>query len=95
MDVTRKRKEGGQPKPSTSEGPPASKRKRTAPTRWLPHTQPRTTYMMGDKITPTWGLIHKGSMDPAEDWRVLIYQPPKFTENKKQPEGSQKAEATV
>ena len=36
--------------------------------------------MMGNKITPAWGLIHKGSMDPTEDWRVLIYQLPKFTE---------------
>ena len=83
LDVTRKQKAGCQPKPSTSEGHPASKRKRTAPTRWLPHTQQRTTYMMGDKITPVWGLIHKGSMDPTEDWRVPIYQPPKFIEKQK------------
>ena len=83
LDVTRKQKAGCQPKPSTSEGPSASKRKRTAPTRWLPHTQPRSTYMMGNKITPVWGLIHKGSMDPTEDWRVAIYQPPKLTEKQR------------
>ena len=78
LDVTRKQKAGPQPKPSTSEGGSASKRKRTAPSKWLPHTQPRTTYMMGSKITPAWGLIHKGSMDPTEDWRIPIYQPPKL-----------------
>ena len=33
---------------------------------------------MGDKELPTWGLIHKG-IDPTEDWRVPIYQPPEFT----------------
>ena len=53
-----------------------AKEKDTTPTKWLPHTQPRSTYMMGDKITPVWGLIHKGSMDPTEDWRIPIYQPP-------------------
>ena len=36
--------------------------------------------MMGNKITPAWGLIHKGDMDPTEDWRVPIYTPPKLTE---------------
>ena len=67
LQVTRKRKAGGQPRPSTLGGPPANKRKRSTPTRWLPYTQARTTYMMGDKITPAWGLIHKGSMDPTEN----------------------------
>ena len=80
LDVTRKWKAGCQPKPSTSGEPPANKRKRTTPARWLPQTQPRTTYMLGNKITPASGLIHKGSMDPAENWRVPIYKPPKFTE---------------
>ena len=80
LDVTRKLKAGQQPKPSTSEGGSASKRKRTTPSKWLPHTQPRSTYMMGNKITPVWGLIHKGSMNPTDDWRVPIYQPPKLTE---------------
>ena len=83
LDVTRKRKTGCQPKPSTSEGGSASKRKRTAPSKWLPHTQPRSMYTMGSKITPVWGLIHKGSMNPTEDWRVPIYQPPKLTEKQK------------
>ena len=83
LDVTRKRKAGPQPKPSTSEGGSASKRKRTVPSKWLPHTQPRSTYMMGDKITPVWGLIHKGSMNPTEDWRIPIYQPPKLTDRQK------------
>ena len=50
------------------------------PAHWLPLTQPRTTYMMGNKITPAWGLIQKGSVDPAENWRIPIYKPPKFTE---------------
>ena len=36
--------------------------------------------MMGYKITPTWGLIQKGSMDPTENWRVPIYKLPKLTE---------------
>ena len=80
LEVTRKRKVGGQPKPSTSGGPPDSKRKITMPARWLPYTQARTTYMMGDKITPAWGLIHKGSMDTAENWRIPLYKPPKMTE---------------
>ena len=80
LNVTRKRKAGCQPKPSTSGGPSANKRKRTTPARWLPQTQPRTTYMMGNKITPAWGLIQKGSMDLTENWRVPIYKPPKFTE---------------
>ena len=81
LDVTRKQKAGQQP--STSEGGSASKRKRTTPSKWLPHTQPRSTYTMGNKITPVWGLIHKGSMNPTEDWRVPIYQPPKLTEKQK------------
>ena len=55
LDVTRKRKSSCQPKPSTSEGPSTSKRKRTTPTKRLPHTQLRSTYMMGDKITPVLG----------------------------------------
>ena len=80
LDVTRKRKVECQPKSSTSSGPTANKRKRTTPACWLPQTQPRTTYMMGNKITPAWGLIQKGSMDPAENWRIPIYKPPKFTE---------------
>ena len=83
LDEMRKRKASHQPKPSTSEGGSASKRKRTAPSKWLPHTQPRSTYMMGNKITPVWGLIHKGSMNPTEDWRVPIYQPSKLTEKQK------------
>ena len=36
--------------------------------------------MMGDKITPAWGLIQKGSMDPTENWRVPFYKSPKLTE---------------
>ena len=36
--------------------------------------------MVRDKIIPAWGLVPKGSMDPAEDWRVPIYRPPKFME---------------
>ena len=80
LNVTRKRKAGGQPKPSTSGGPSTNKRKRTTPARWLPQTQPRTTYMMGDKITPAWGLIQKGGMDLTENWRIPIYKPPKLTE---------------
>ena len=36
--------------------------------------------MMGNKITPAWGLIQKISMDPTENWRIPIYKPPKFTE---------------
>ena len=80
LNVTRKQKAGCQPKPSTSGGPSAKKRKRTTPAWWLPQTQPRTTYMMGNKITPIWGLIHKGSMDPTENWRIPNYKPPKFTE---------------
>ena len=80
LNVTRKRKAGGQPEPSTPGGPSANKRKRTTPAQWLPYTQPRTTYMTGSKITPAWGLIHRGDMDPTEDWRVPIYTPPKLTE---------------
>ena len=38
--------------------------------------------MLGNKITPAWGLIQKGSMDPTENWRIPIYKPPKLTENK-------------
>ena len=78
--MTRKRKVGCQPKPSTSGGPSANKRKRTTPAWWLSLSQPRTTYMLGNKITPAWGLIQKGSMDPIENWRVPIYKPPEFTE---------------
>ena len=70
LDVTRKRKASYQPKSSTLSEPKAHKRKRTTPAHWLPQTQPRTTYMVGDKITPVRGLIHKGSMDPAENWRI-------------------------
>ena len=36
--------------------------------------------MMGNKITPAWGLIQKGSMDETENWRIPIYKPPNFTE---------------
>ena len=60
LDMTRKRKVGCQPRPSTSGGPTANKRKQTTPAHWLPQTQPRTTYMMGNKITPAWGSIQKG-----------------------------------
>ena len=35
LDVTRKWKAGCQPKPSTSGGPSANKRKRITPARWL------------------------------------------------------------
>ena len=83
LDVTGKQKAGGQPKPSTPGGPSASKRKRTTPTWWLPQTQPRTTYMLGNKITPAWGVIHKGSMDPTENWRVPIYKPTNVSEKQK------------
>ena len=75
LDVTRKGKAGCQPKPSTSGGSSANKRKRTTPAWWLPQTQPRTTYILGNKITPAWGLISKHSMDPTENWRVPIYKP--------------------
>ena len=74
LDVTRKQKAGCQPKPSTSGGPSANKRKRATSARWLPQTQPRTTYMLGNKITPAWGLIQKGSMDPTENWRGSYLQ---------------------
>ena len=80
LNVTRKRKVGGQPKPSTSGGPSANKRKRTTQAQWLPQTQPRNTYMIGDKIIPAWGLIQKSSMDLTENWRIPIYKPPKLTE---------------
>ena len=80
LNVTRKWKVGGQPKPSTSGGPSANNRKRTTPARWLPQTQPRTTYTMGNKITPAWGVVQKGSMDLTEKWRIPIYKPPKLTE---------------
>ena len=80
LNVTRKCKVGGQPRPSTSGGPSANKRKRTTPAKWMPYTQPRTTYMLGNKITSAWGLTHRGDMDPTEDWRVPIYTPPKLTE---------------
>ena len=80
LNVTRKHKAGGQPKPSTSGGPSANKRKRTTPAKWMPYTQSRTTYMLGNKITPTWGLTHRGDMDPTEDMRVPIYTPPKIPE---------------
>ena len=36
--------------------------------------------MLGNKITPAWALIQKSSMNPTENWRVPIYQTPKFTE---------------
>ena len=80
LDVTKKQKAGGQPKPSTLGGPSANKRKRITPAWWLPQTQSRTTYMLGNKITPAWCLIQKGSMDSIENWRVPIYKPPKLTE---------------
>ena len=80
LNMTRKRKVGGQPKPSTLGGPSANKRKRTTPAKWMPYTQCRTTYMLGNKIAPAWGLTHTGDMDPTEDRRVLIYTPPKLTE---------------
>ena len=78
--MTRKRKVGGQPKTSTSGGPSANKRKRTSPAKWIPYIQPRTTYMIGNKITPAWGLMHRGDMDLTEDWRVPLYTLPKLTE---------------
>ena len=79
LDVTRKRKTAGQPKPSTTAGAPTQKRKKTTPSRWPPQTQPRTTYIVGNKSYPAWGLFPKGSVDPAENWRIPIYKPPKFT----------------
>ena len=54
LDITRKRKASDQPKSSTSGKPTAHKRKRTTPAHWLQQTQPRTTYMVGNKITPVW-----------------------------------------
>ena len=80
LEVTRKRKASDQPKSTTSGEPKTHKRKKATPARWLPQTQPRTTYMVGNKIMPVWGLIHKVSMDPAENWRVPNYKPPKFTD---------------
>ena len=77
LNVSRKRKAGCQPKKSG--GPSVNKRKRTTPARWMPCTQPRTTYIMSDKVTPGWGLTHRGDMDPAENWSVPRYSPPKFT----------------
>ena len=78
LNITRKRKAGCQPK--SSGGPSTNKRKKTTPAKWMPYTQPRTTYIMGNKITPAWGLTHKGDMDPAENWSVPRYSPPKLTE---------------
>ena len=78
LNVSRKCKAGCQPKKSG--GPSVNKRKRTTPAKWMPCTQPRTTYTIGDKITPGWGLTHRGDMDPAENWSVPHYSPPKFTE---------------
>ena len=78
LNVSRKRKAGCQPKKSG--GPSVNKRKRTTPAKWMPCTQPRTTYTMGDKITPGWGLTHRGDMDPAENWSIPRYSPPKLTE---------------
>ena len=80
LNMTRKRKAGGQPKTSTSGGPSANKRKRTTPAKYMPYTQPRTTYTIGNKITPLWGLMHRGDMDPAENWSVPLYTPPKLKE---------------
>ena len=80
LNVTRKRKVRGQPKPSTSGGSTVNKRKRTTPAKWMPYTQPRTTYTIGNKITPVWGLTHRGDMDPAENLSVPLYTPPKLTE---------------
>ena len=78
LNVSRKCKAGCQPKKSG--GPSVNKRKRTTPAKWMPYTQPRTTYIMGDKITPAWGLTHRGDMDPVENWSIPRYSPPKFTE---------------
>ena len=78
LNVARKRKAGGEPK--TSGGPSVNKRKKTTPAKWMPYTQPRTTYTIGNKITPAWGLTHRGDMDPAENWYVPLYSPPKLTE---------------
>ena len=76
LNVTRKRKAGGQPKTPTSGGPLANKRKRTTPAKWMLYTQPRTTYTIGKKITPAWGLMHRGDMDPTEDWEgSSLYTP--------------------
>ena len=47
LNVTRKRKVGGQPKPSTSGGPSASKRKRTMPTWWLPQNSTQNHLHVG------------------------------------------------
>ena len=54
-------------------GTSAQKRKKTTPTGWPPQTQPQTTYVIGDKVPPAWGLIHKG-MDSTENWTVLLYK---------------------
>ena len=75
LDVSRKHKAGCQSKKSG--GPSVNKRKRTTPAKWMPYTQPRTTYTIGDKIIPGWGLTHRGDMDPAENWSVPRYSPPK------------------
>ena len=78
LNVTRKRKAGCQPK--TSGETSTNKRKRTTPAKWMPYTQPRTTYIMGNKITPAWGLTHRNDMDQAENWSIPRYSPPKLTE---------------
>ena len=78
LNITRKHKAGGQPK--TSGGPSVNKRKRTTPAKWMPYTQPRTTYTIGNKITPAWGLMHRGDMDPAENWSFPLYSLPQLTE---------------
>ena len=80
LNVTRKCKAGGKTKTPTSGGPSANKRKRTTPAKWMPYTKPRTTYTIGNKITPAWGLMHRGDMDPTEDWKVPLYTPLKLTE---------------
>ena len=54
LNITRKCKAGCQPK--TSGGPSTNKRKRATPAKWMPYTQPRMIYIMGNKITPAWGL---------------------------------------
>ena len=90
LEVKRKWKTGDQPKPSTSgRGGSSQKRKKTTPSHWPPQTQPHTTYVMGDKVQPAWGLIHKGSMDPKENWQIPLHKLPKFTN--KQEEARQEA----
>ena len=92
LDVTRKWKAADQPKPSTTGGALTQKRKKTTKSRWLPQTQPHTTYVVRDKVFPAWGFVSKGSIDQAENWRVQIYIPPKFTDKQEEAKKKTKKE---